>query len=154
MTPATPTEAHQDLAITLTGRHYSISEAAQLIAESEARAVADIVSRLQSAFHAPLIAERDALRAEVNQAQVDCAVMAVQANEAIARAEKAEAELATLRTLHASEKQAKIERGEMLCECQAELASERARLDWLEKYGATPICSRSAIDAAMQSNAK
>ena len=30
-----------------------------------------------------------------------------------------------------------------------ELLRDKARLDWLEKYGATPICSRTAIDAAM-----
>ena len=35
--------------------------------------------------------------------------------------------------LWASEKQAKVERGDMLCECQAELAKERARLDAVVK---------------------
>ena len=28
------------------------------------------------------------------------------------------------------------------------LRADRERLDWLEKHGATPICSRAAIDAA------
>jgi hypothetical protein len=30
----------------------------------------------------------------------------------------------------------------------AALRVDKERLDWLEKYGATPICSRAAIDAA------
>lgn len=30
----------------------------------------------------------------------------------------------------------------------AALREDKERLDWLEKYGATPICSRAAIDAA------
>jgi hypothetical protein len=30
----------------------------------------------------------------------------------------------------------------------AALREDKARLDWLEKHGATPICSRAAIDAA------
>lgn len=30
----------------------------------------------------------------------------------------------------------------------ARLRADKERLDWLEKYGATPICSRAAIDAA------
>jgi len=44
----------------------------------------------------------------------------------IVQRDKAEAELATLRLLHASEKQAKIERGDMLCECQAEVERLKA----------------------------
>jgi hypothetical protein len=30
----------------------------------------------------------------------------------------------------------------------AALRADKERLDWMEKYGATPICSRAAIDAA------
>lgn len=30
----------------------------------------------------------------------------------------------------------------------ATLREDKERLNWLEKYGATPICSRAAIDAA------
>lgn len=30
----------------------------------------------------------------------------------------------------------------------AALRADKERLDWLEKHGATPICSRAAIDAA------
>jgi hypothetical protein len=35
---------------------------------------------------------------------------------------------------------------------EADLRKERKRLDWLERHGATPICSRAAIDAAMASD--
>ena len=89
------TEAHRELACTLTGRHYSISEAAELIADSEARVVAaavvtlearitsdeelfhDIRMKLTAACGDPyklhdealdaIIAERDQLRAEVER---------------------------------------------------------------------------------------
>jgi len=66
-------------------------------------------------------------------------------------------ELATLQMLYKLEKQAKMERGDMLCECQDELVTERARLDWLEsddgknfQWGTHLLLSRSTIDAAMK----
>lgn len=64
-------------------------------------------------------------------------------------------------SLWSSERQAKVERGDMLCECQAELATERARLDWLGsdagmefQWKTTTVITRAAIDAAMKEETK
>jgi len=46
-----------------------------------------------------------------------------------------EAETALLRQLYASEKQAKVERGDMLCECQDALTAERERVKALREHG-------------------
>ena len=95
-------------------------------------------------------------------------------DRANARAEKAEAELkrytdavdaqpwATdepirvlldrITLLWSSERQAKVERGDMLCECQAALAVERARLDHILKLRCEDE-TREQIDAAMKEGA-
>ena len=154
--PAQVTEAHRELACTLTGRHYSISEAAELIADSEARVVAaavvtlearitsdeelfhDIRLKLTAACGDPyklhdealdaIIAERDQLRAEAQQAHITrdatciklklagaCIKLAGELREAraevekangyinlqVARAERAEAEVKRLGHLEA-----------------------------------------------------
>jgi hypothetical protein len=45
---------------------------------------------------------------------------------------------------------------EVLARVEAELAKERARLDWLEDHGwvTGEPCDRAAIDAAMKADAK
>jgi len=58
------TDAQRDLAVTLTGRHYSISEAAELIADSEAKAV-EAQSEASCELLQTYITQRDQLRAEV-----------------------------------------------------------------------------------------
>lgn len=59
------TEAHRELACTLTGRHYSISEAAELIADSEAAAILKETGYLKAMVQdgTNAMKERDQLRA-------------------------------------------------------------------------------------------
>ena len=191
-TPAQVTEAHRALAravydLARESAHNGAPFAApcaQLIADSEAKAVVEIamVAAASADRNVSLRLERDQLRAALALGQQNCddayddlraerdaaiaraeraeaslhaakeectdvrlkwhAVMGtcaakedsiMEADEELvclrARAERAEAELATLRMLHASEKQAKVERGDMLCECQTDLATEREKAE-------------------------
>jgi cell division protein FtsB len=104
-----------------------------LIADSEAAAVQTAMIREYGnlcATNESLAKERDQLRAEVERLndQLAKAVWDTDVNRANARADKAE----------------------------AELAAERARLDWLEDHGwvTGEPCGRAAIDAAMKEGVK
>ena len=113
---------------------------------------------------AALTAERDQLRAELALGQQNCDDayddLRAERAAAIARAESAEREAFDWKKI-ARYETARAERAE------AELATERARLDWLEKrgpwesfnkWGETGISLRenirAAIDAAMKEGAK
>ena len=169
---STPTEAHLDLSRTIKSAGHpcssdfrSVAQLANLIADSEAKAVAEVVNALTCTHHndamraacpvclvAALTAERDQLRAEVERLKTGGIVELAAINSSVleyckhweARAEQAEADLAT----------------------------ERARLDWLNDhfdyelmitvFGETiglasdggPRELRSAIDAKMQEDRK
>jgi hypothetical protein len=115
-TPITPTEAHRDLVRKVANLRTPMDAAAQLIAESEARAIADAVLIEYGALihkNKELEAERDQLRAQVALDEKAKALMlkehfrdvdemtklhgfADMANKQRHRAEKAEAELTKL----------------------------------------------------------
>ena len=102
------------------------AQAAQLIADSEARAVAEIamVAAESANRNVSLRLERDQLRAECINLRADLDAIKAIRDEEKARAERAEAELATERE--------KAERYRLASlKLDAELAAERARLDWL-----------------------
>jgi len=123
------TEAHRKLATDLcrnaTGSNralHHVPKFAQLIADSEARAI--VAAHSVEAVYA----ERDQLRAEVQR---------------LGRATTN----GQLNWMQESDRQnVRAERAE------AELAAERARLDWLEDHGwiTGEPCGRAAIDAAMK----
>ena len=152
------TEAHCDLR-----RQVIFSapdEGAQLIADSEAEAVQTAMIREYgnlSATNESLAKERDRLRAEV---ELDEQLQAVTENSlkiVIAERDQLRAEVERLKTqrdnlLKPMREQA-IARAEL---AEAELAAERARLDWLEDHGwvTGEPCGRAAIDAAMKEGAK
>jgi chromosome segregation ATPase len=147
------------------------------------RAEVELGEQLQAATEASLktvTTERDQLRAEVInltqsrdnwesacKANDACVVQfKARAERANARAERAEAELANIRALanrrnkqdhsHDTTHQLVASLDQSLDIVQAELASERARLDWLEDHGwvTGEPCGRVAIDAAMKEDAK
>jgi serine/threonine protein kinase HipA of HipAB toxin-antitoxin module len=142
--PAQVTEAQYQLAHQI--RQSSTQErAAQLIADSEAKATAELRGALvlgqQNCDDA-----YDDLRAE--------------RKDAIARAERAEAEVADLKANNRFHRGHSAGYAEAKADCQSELAAERARLDWLMAGGVVlsgyylsrlhyPV-SRAAIDAAMK----
>lgn len=159
MSTITPTEAHIELAIAVNRCSQILHGGAQLIAESEARAISSLamVTAESADRNVSLRLENDQLRAEV--ARLKAALFKEENNRnelAIlgARAERAEAELATEREA---------------------LSKERARLDWLdsrrfdhshhetgEHLGSEWTVSgkseentvRAAIDAAMKEGGK
>ena len=116
-TPNTPTEAHRKLAVELilglpsrSCESASVHGAAQLIADSEARAVATAVTMLTCTNHndkqraecpvclvAALTAERDSLRTQVEQKRHLLVIALRSAGDQAARAVLAEAELERLR---------------------------------------------------------
>jgi hypothetical protein len=123
------TEAQYQLAHEIRQSSYQ-EKAAQLIADSEARA--ELITRAgEIQTLATITAERDQLRAEVLNESHWAAHYLTQAITDRARAERAEAELAT----------------------------ERARLDWFHEAASDRIWLvgqdiRAAIDAAMKEDAK
>jgi hypothetical protein len=137
---------------------------AQLIAESEARAVAQQTDGL-CMMHAD---ERDQLRAEVERLKnqikdahraYGCELRELweQAIKNEARAEKAEAEVERLTNQRDNLLKPLRERAEARAErAEAELATERARLDWLLNWNVSghPFKTLSAIDAAMKEDRK
>ena len=96
------------------------------------------------------------LRARAERAEAAETVALAHWNGALERALKAEADLAALEQCHDDNCRA-------LVKLDAELASERARLDWLESDAGVDwqwnlshllIVRRAAIDAAMKEDAK
>ena len=193
------TEAHLELAKTVifsrdaSGRLLTAPMAAKLIAESEAKATAELRTVFpqicaalgNGAFCTPdvsvefikvipnEVAEVVAqLRAEVERLRdggvqriKDAMAVVMDERDSLkARAERAEAELkkwsllnlwgGTPEIIHAFVKgqQARIHATQ---DVEAELAAERARLDWLECHGwiTGEPCDRAAIDAAMKEGA-
>jgi len=173
-TPAQVTEAHRKLAQSIKLRWCSYDDAAQLIADSEARVVAaavvtlearitsdeelfhDIRMKLTAACGDPyklhdealdaIITERDRLRADVERLTAELEQESKwKAREYLARAERAEAELDGIRALadrrnerdHSQDTThqlvAALDQGIDIA--QAELATERARLDYLSTLG-------------------
>ncbi len=202
--PAQVTEAHRELLhqLLMNVEHGYLKEAAQFIADSEARAVeasairADCLQREVDRWTkwnteqpwlaeirgysqqvASLTSERDQLRAarnsdceahyvERDQLRADVEQWELAFQEQFAQAESAEREVERLRSETArigkngAEEYIRAERAE------AELATERARLDWMELrgpweswngFGKTGITLRenirAAIDAAMKEGA-
>jgi hypothetical protein len=160
-TPVTPTEAHYDLANVL-----SLSDDyhkdARLIAESEARAVEAYAVKTRELLQS-YMTERDQLRikcrhlsegydqlrAEMEQKSKLLTLAVKSAGDQAARAERAEAELVVLRRLLIDSEEA----GTIAKGLRAELATERARLDYIINSFSTehPFrVSRAAIDAAME----
>jgi hypothetical protein len=170
-TPTPITEQHKALWTTLYNlAHDEIFEVAssdgpahQLIADSEARAVAAITI------------ERDHLHAQLRALTLICGTNDANKFEtwidrANARAERAEAELGKLQELHGCSQEMVVHwcahaagRSLGLDQAQAELAAERARLDWLESPAGfdwqwnsahSVLVRRAAIDAGMKEDAK
>jgi hypothetical protein len=178
----TPTEAHRELARNIMFWHtpkgsataQGVRDAAQLIAESEARACDQLRDELAAARQRETIAIAS-WDEERNRA--------LREGERVVewrdRAERAEAELAKLQELHGCSSEMVLDwceraakRSLALYAVQSELAAERARLDWLEnkgwlekttdgwlcgamcRVGVSNKSARAAIDAAMKEDAK
>jgi hypothetical protein len=163
------TESHRELAQSIAeaqrGYTEQPDEAAELIADSEARAVeaADFALQQERNIHVTTIAERDQLRADCENETKWAAHYLADAQNARARADRAEAELLIAQRLLIDSEDA----GTVAENLRAELAAERARLDWLEKQDggfchvkwgeyrnywgpAFPTKLRAAIDAEMK----
>ena len=196
------TEAHREaavaiFAIAMKSSHHGApfrEPCAQLIADSEAKAVVEIamVAAASADFNVSLRLERDQLRAEnatlraAQKACEDCdapttaEVAGLRADctynhECINRLASAtgkfgeksetvvEVALSTIDQLRAEVEQLKADGAasafiNMSCRAsraEAELAAERARLDWLEDHGwvTGEPCDRAGIDAAMKEGA-
>ena len=134
------TEAHRKLVAAII-RDLSIDDGAQLIADSEERACDQLRAEVERLKHGTVAQFKDAFIDELKRENTElrewqAGVIAnekshhAERKDAIARAERAEAELAT----------------------------ERARLDWLLLDNLTrfddSISHRTAIDAAMQNGEK
>jgi len=160
-TPTPITEQHKRLSTQLYNLAYneifnrasSDLPACKLIADSEARAVAE------------LTAERDQLRADCDNETKWAAHYLADAQNAKARAERAEAIVGKLQELHGCSQEMVVHwcehaanRSLGLDQARSELAAERARLDWLLLDNLTrfddSISHRTAIDAAMQKGEK
>lgn len=142
------TEAQYQLAHQI--RQSSTQEsAARLIANSEAQAVANLqcVFATVAVERTELRAERDQLRAEVERLTASCEFADFQRQQA--RAELAFSLLAELHKSFAGNVHTDNTK------LRAELAAERARVDWLEDHGwpTGEPCTRAAIDAAMATDA-
>lgn len=128
------TEAHLRLANQLVSSPPSPLVLATLIADSEAKACAEWRESdcLKGEAIDSLLLECDQLRAEV-----DALKQSIEAGPRVLRED-------------AERNAARAERAE------AELAAERARMDWLEDHGwiTGEPCDRAAIDAAMKEDTK
>jgi hypothetical protein len=175
------TEAHRELARNIMFYHtpkgsataQGVRDAAQLIADSEARAVAEWQNSAHIKGEAidSLLLECDRLRAEViNLTQSrDNWESACKANDACvvqfkSRAKRAEAELRQMGADKLRWAMLATDRGDQVQLAEAKLAAERARLDWLMAGGVVLIpngsgfyssslyhpVSRDGIDAAMK----
>jgi hypothetical protein len=184
------TEAHKALWTTLYNlAHDEIFDVAssdgpahKLLADSEARSVAEVKAQREvdfEVFHAirmkltaacgdpyklhdealdALIAERDQLRAELERLEECRRIDQQSAIRQAARSERAEAELAAAKERLRSEA---MDDYASIKDLQRELATERARLDWLETPSGMDwqweperlTVSRAAIDAAMKEGA-
>lgn len=186
---ASITEAHRKLAYELMQMDDRLSAfahrtAAQLIANSEARAVAAAVTALTCTHHndqqrvacpvclvTALTAERDKLRAQNDQFSDNLSAVGAVYNAEKARAERAEAELATCReSLHLADGTANLALVHRDA-AEAELATEQARSTIHASFcdDALTLCEdtgiaghiiakmrelrRAAIDAAMKEGA-
>jgi hypothetical protein len=149
------TEAHRKLVAAII-RDLSIDDGAQLIADSEARAV-DHTWR----------AERDELRAQVFNLEAELAALTVERDQLRAEVERLNALGSWVQTcIHHNDEERKAWAACPCCaiaraeRAEADLAAERARLDWLESSAATELQSergwidRAAIDAAMKEGGK
>jgi len=96
------------------------------------------------------IAERDQLIADCENETKWAAHYLADAQNAKARADRAEAEVKQLKADGAAS--AFVDMSCRASRAEAELAAERARLDWLEDHGwvTGEPCGRAAIDAAMK----
>jgi hypothetical protein len=92
------TEAHRELACTLTGRHYSISEAAELIADSEALACAELRAEVRAVLKIvnEQTARAESAEREVERLRLETARIGKNGAEEYIRAERAEAKLKSL----------------------------------------------------------
>lgn len=112
----------------------------QIIADREAKAVKPYVEQLKAAddSRAEMVGICDQLRAENERlvAQRDNLLKPMR-DAAVERAEKAEAELLVVRRLLLDSEEA----GTIANNLRAELATERARLDWLEKNTVSIYCA-------------
>jgi hypothetical protein len=175
--PSAPiTEAHLRLANQLVSSPPSPLVLAQLIADSEARAFAEMTVAATKLFsHAltennQLRAERDAARAEVARLDAEKPWL-TQATATIAsfrvEADQLRAEVEHFKFLHQCESDSSVEAFARAERAEAELAAERARLDWLNKlktesdwneaqfvWNNADTDLRGAIDAAMKEGAK
>jgi hypothetical protein len=172
-----PTEAHREVAvaifaIAMKSAHHGApfrEPCAQLIADSEARATAELRDSLAL--------EQDMGNAACDELRGDADELRADVVRLTARAERAEAELARLarpcgwphcepvKADHAelATEREKAERYRLVTlKLDAELATERARLDWLEsdagvdwQWSSSALTIRRAvIDAAMKEGAK
>jgi hypothetical protein len=180
------TEAHRELARNIMFYHtpkgsataQGVRDAAQLIADSEARANERLRREIEwlqlnndmltdnpvgharaVAERQTIIAERDELRAEVERLKADGAAsafinMSCRASRAETDCNNLRADLDAIKAILTEEK-ARAERAE------AELAAERARLDWLaspqgrlwQRQNESALVCRDTIDAAMKGGA-
>jgi hypothetical protein len=178
-TPAQITEAHiqlvQKIWAGLHSREMTFTPCAQIIADSEAKACAELRGALalgqqncDDVFE-DLRNERDQLRADCNNLRADLDAIKAIRNEETARAERAEAKVSNqaerIRYLEGATNHATgtplsiaIARAER---AEAELATERARLDSGtilltfsgERVWHSGVNLRAAIDAAMKEDA-
>ena len=153
-----PTEAHREVAvaifaIAMKSAHHGApfrEPCAQLIADSEARATAEL---------------RDSLALEQDMGNAACDELRADVVRLTARAERAEAELAELHAIlnqSAADMTAGTITAGALAVLREELAAERARLDAGtilltvagERVWVCGVDLRAAIDAAMKEGAK
>ena len=178
MSAAQVTEAHKQLAYAILfaseDGHAGPNEATQLIADSEAAAKQSLLAAYDAVVvqRNRVTTERDQLRAECNNLLADLDEIKAIRDEETARAERAEA--LHLDAIDEAGAQAKVMNEYRLRaeRAEAELAAERARLDWLQahalaqhsenisisklgkRYNGFPGSLRAAIDAAMKEDAK
>ena len=170
------TEAHRELAQNIMFYHtpkgsataQGVRDAAQLIADSEERAKESLLVAYDGVCKVRnrLTAERDQLLVYGENKTKWAARYLADAQNAKARAERAEADLATAKAIIASIEEDGTEEHNAAVRLRQELATERARLDWLDenagdihRYNSNRYIFianqdlRTAIDAAMKEGA-
>tara|TARA_R110000868_G_scaffold155190_1_gene381603 strand:+ start:427 stop:1008 length:582 start_codon:yes stop_codon:yes gene_type:complete len=147
------TEAHKRLVATIVerafrfaeGNHKITPELSQLIADSEAKATDQLraerdqllqqVANLKYAnhYHRKTAETSRATETDRNNLRADLDAIKSILNEEKDRAERAEAELADLKANNRFQRGHSEGYAEAKADCEAELATERARLDWLDE---------------------